>query len=104
MKSKKSDVPKPPKHLSAEMKRFWLSRMSDYVLEPHHQNLLQQYCETWDAKEKARKAKDANPDDRNAVKDFKEYQVICTRLLRELALDVEPPGEVRPPRIAGTGA
>lgn len=101
----KNIVPKPPSHLSADTKSWWAEIVTSYVLEDHHLRLLLGCCEGWDRAETARRevkragmffedrfgAPKVHPGVDAERKSRDQFRL----LLRELALDVEPPGETR---------
>jgi P27 family predicted phage terminase small subunit len=95
---------KAPAHLSREMKAWFTSIASEYVLESHHLRVLQSACESWDRCQQSRKmlkrdgltaldgkgALKAHP----AVAIERDSRLAFLRALRELgldALDVESP-------------
>lgn len=106
------NVPRPPDHLSDEMKRWWRLVTRRYALQSQHYQILQVACESWDRLQQARVvlAKDGItvttrhgekrvhpcvPIERDAKTSF-------LPATRELALaDSDVPGESRPPRPAG---
>lgn len=45
---------RPPRHLSAASKRFWRAILGDFILEPHHIELLRLACEALDRAAEAR--------------------------------------------------
>ena len=105
-------LPKPPKHLKAATKRWWGGVADDYELEPHHLRLLSLAAESWDRCQEARAAIDKNgitytdrfgsPKARPEIAIERDNRIAFARLLRELALDVDPPAESnRPPRTGG---
>jgi phage terminase small subunit len=108
-------TPKPPRHLSASTRKWFSSVVTEFVLEDFHLRLLELCCVAWDRAQSARRGikkhgltyKAVNGDIRPRPEVLIERNSMVTfaRLLRELALDVPPPGaEVRLPRLAGTGA
>ncbi len=101
---------KAPRHLQPETRKWWLSVVSEFQLEPHHVRLLTLAAESWDRCEQARKLlkrhgltfKDrfGQPSSRPEVAIERDSRVAFARLLRELDLDVEPPrGTGRPPGL-----
>lgn len=102
---------KAPQHLREATAKWWEGVVSDYALEPHHLKLLTLAAEAWDRGQQAReeiakhgityldrfKAPHARPE----VKIESDSRIAFARLIRELALDVEEPGESRPPVIGG---
>ena len=107
----KNEQPKPPSHLSAESREWWVSVVEDFKLDPHHLRLLTLAAEAWDRTQQARRAllkhgitytdRFDQPKARPEVSIERDSRVAFARLLRELALDVDPPAESRPPTIAG---
>jgi len=100
-----------PKHLRAETRKWWLSVIADYELEPHHTRLLSMAAETWDEYVAAREAvkkhgmvyadRFGQPKARPEIAIERDCRVGFARLIRELGLDLGEPDEVRPPRIVG---
>jgi len=117
-----------PKHLRLATRRWWVTVVQDYQLEPHHIRLLTLAGEAWDRCQQAREAlvprvtktvvdgktidvidggltfldRFGQPHARPEVAIERDSRVAFARLLRELALDVEPPGEPgRPPGLGG---
>lgn len=110
----KSTRPRPPAHLEAATKKWFSQVASDYELQAHHTRLLTLACEAWDRGQQARQAlADAGSltytDEHGSVRARpeiaieKDSRIGFARLLRELALDVAPPPDSRPPRRPGTG-
>ena len=102
---------KPPKHLRAETRKWWLSVTEDYDLELHHLRLLSMAAETWDEYCAAREAikkhgmtyadRFGQPKSRPEIAIERDCRIGFARLIRELGLDLGEPDEVRPPRIVG---
>jgi P27 family predicted phage terminase small subunit len=103
-------LPPAPPHLSAESQRWWRQIVRLYELEPHHLRLLQSACECWDRVLQARAAIERDgPYYRDRFEQIRPHpalaeerasKTLMARLLRELALDIEPPADVgRPPAI-----
>jgi P27 family predicted phage terminase small subunit len=100
-----------PKHLQPATRRWYAQVARDYVLETHHLRLLQLAGEAWDRTVQAREGVDKHGlIVRTASGGFKTNPCIAierdsrlsfARLLRELDLDVEPPGVPRagPPAL-----
>jgi len=99
-----------PQHLEKNTRRWWCSVVEEYYLEDHHVRLLTLAAEAWDRCQQARKALEENgliyhdrfrqPRARPEVAIERDSRLAFARLLRELDLDVEPPGMVpRPPGI-----
>lgn len=98
-----------PKHLRAETRRWFENVLETYEFEPHHVRLLRLAAEAWDRCQAARKVLDVegltfadrfgSPRTRPEIAVERDSRIAFARLLRELALDVEPPSESRPPGI-----
>jgi phage terminase small subunit len=110
----KAKQPNPPKHLRAATRRWWAGVVTGYELEAHHLMLLTKAAEAWDRAEQARELlaehgltyadRFGQPRARPEVAIERDSRTGFARLLRELALDVQPPQETpRPPRRPGTG-
>jgi P27 family predicted phage terminase small subunit len=109
----KQAVPAPPRHLRAATRRWFAEVVGAYALEPHHVKVLVRACEALDRAEQAREAlrqhgltfndKNGLPHPRPEIKIENDSVIRFARLLRELSLDIDPPAEARPPRLAGTG-
>ncbi|WP_018262368.1 P27 family phage terminase small subunit [Methylobacterium sp. WSM2598] len=103
--------PTPPEHLSEATQRWWRAVVEDYDLEGHHLRLLQLAAEAWDQCQTARTAiaergmtfddRFGSPRARPEVAIERDSRLAFARLVRELDLDVEPPGEgrSRPPAL-----
>jgi phage terminase small subunit len=104
---------KAPGHLRPATRAWWRKVTADYELEDHHLRLLTLAGEAWDLAEQARKGlKEAGsltfldrfhqPHARPEVAIARDSRTSFARLLRELALDVEPPkAPGRPPGLGG---
>jgi hypothetical protein len=100
-----------PKHLRAPTRRWWEAVHEEYNLEPHHSRLMTLVGEAWDRGQGAREVLDREgltyldrfeqPKARPEVAIERDSRIAFARLLRELALDVAEPEEVRPPAITG---
>jgi phage terminase small subunit len=100
---------KAPKHLRPATRRWWLNVVEGYELEEHHVRVLTMAGEAWDRKEAGREAiaregltfidRLGTPRPRPEVAIQRDAEITFARLIRELALDVDPPGESRPPGI-----
>ena len=100
-----------PKHLRKATQQFWLQVVGDFALESYHIRLLTHACECWDRVEEAREA--VARDGAYFVDRFgqqkmhpaltveKDNQTLFAKLIRELNLDVDLPGEdhSRPPSL-----
>jgi phage terminase small subunit len=100
----------PPKHLRPDTAEWWRSVAKDYALEPHHLRLLTLAAESWDRGVEAREAiakhgavyvdRFEQPRARPEVAIERDSRISFARLVRELALDLDPPDEAgRPPRL-----
>jgi P27 family predicted phage terminase small subunit len=103
--------PKPPAHLTLPTRRWWAQVVATYALEDHHVKILTAAAESWDRMVAAREAIDqhgltyadryGNPRARPEVAIERDARIGFVRCLRELALDVDAPGESRPPVMTG---
>jgi len=103
--------PEAPEHLRTATKKWWAGVLREYDLEPHHVRLLTLAAESWDRCQEAREAiadhgltfvdRFDQPRARPEVAIERDSRIAFARLLRELALDVEPPPTSRPPRAGG---
>ena len=94
---------KPPKHLIPTTKRWWSAVVADYDLEDHHIKLLTLAAESWDRCREAREAiqregltfldRFGAPHARPEVAVERDSRIAFARILRELALDVNHPGD-----------
>ncbi len=94
-----------PAHLKPATATWWTSVVADYSLEPHHLRLLQAACEAWDRMQAARAVIDKEGltfEDRNGeprvrpeISIERDSRIAFARLVRELDLDVDAPGEGR---------
>ena len=106
-----SKKPKAPAHLAAPTRRWYYEVAADYELESHHLKILEMAGQAWDEYTTARKAtakhgqtftdRYGQPRERPEVSIARQARTAFARLVRELALDVEPPPPTRPPRIGG---
>jgi phage terminase small subunit len=110
--SMKNAKPRPPKHLRPSTKLWWSQVVLDFSLDEHHLHLLTAACECLDRAAEAREIIDVEgpyfTDRHGARKPHPALQVerdskaLFSRLLRELALDVEAPMDPRrPPALGG---
>jgi len=100
-----------PSHLTAATRRWFEGIAEGYELESHHLRILEMAAQAWDEYETARKAVDKHgqtftdrydqPRERPEVSIARQARTAFARLIRELALDVEPPASARPPRLGG---
>src|SRR5256885_16891262 len=104
--------PQGPRHLEAATAAWWVSVVTTWELDEHHVRLLTLACEAYDTAVTARKViatkgltfKDrfGQPKPRPEVAIERDARIAFARLLRELDLDVEPPGdEPGPPLLSG---
>lgn len=102
-------VRKGPKHLQPATRSWCESVANEYELEDHHWRLLMLAGEAWDRGEQAREGiaehgltytdRFGSSKARPEVAVERDCKIVFARLLRELALDVDLPGESRPPEI-----
>jgi len=96
------DLPQPPSHLSADMKRFFSGIIADHEdLEPDRLHVLRACCEAWDRSQQAREALAKHgttyTDSKGMIRSRPEIsierdsRVAFLRALRELKLEVAPP-------------
>ena len=99
-----------PPHLADETRAWWVAVATEYQLESHHRRLLTLACESWDRGVQAREAlathgttytdRWGQPRARPEVAMERDARIGFARLVRELALDIDPPDDTgRPPRI-----
>ena len=99
-----------PKHLGRATKAWWRAVLDEYELEEHHVRLLTLAAQAWDRAEQARvilaekgltyEDRFEQPKSRPEIAIERDSRLAFARLLRELALDVEPPRDGhRPPGI-----
>jgi terminase small subunit-like protein len=91
------------------MKKWWTSVQSEYVLNAHHNLLLEAACGCWDRSTAAGKVLDAEgltyTDDhgkivrRPEISIERDNKIAFARLLRELDLDGAGSDDSRPPPI-----
>jgi phage terminase small subunit len=102
----------PPKHLRPDTAAWWQTVADQYALEAHGLRLLTLASEAWDRGVEAREAiakhgtiyvdRFDQPRARPEVAIERDSRLSFARLVRELALDIEPPDEPgRPPRLGG---
>jgi P27 family predicted phage terminase small subunit len=100
---------KPPAHISTESKKWFLSVLDDYALEPHEVKLLILACEAFDRATSARETisecgayyndRFGSPRKHPAVSVLEAATIAFARLTRELSLTDTAPDENRPPSI-----
>ncbi len=114
IRKSRNPPPPPPDHLRPSTADWWRGIVETYQIEPHALRLLTAAAEAWDRCQQAREAiaihgltymmgDPPRPMARPEVKIEHDSRIAFARMLRELALDVEPPAENRPPRRPGTG-
>jgi phage terminase small subunit len=101
---------KAPRHLKASTRAWWLAVVTDWQLEQHHIRLLTLAGESWDRCQEAREqirregltvpTKAGGPRLHPCVRVEQDSRLAFARLIRELDLDVMPPGDAkRPPSL-----
>ena len=105
---------KAPKHLQTTTKKWWISVVTKWDLDPHHTMLLTLSGEAWDRGQQARrlveeegmtvKTRDGGLKSHPAIRVETDCRLAFARLIRELDLDVESPKEAsRPPSLRSIG-
>jgi phage terminase small subunit len=99
------DLPAPPKHLTAETRRWFAEVCAAWELEEHQIKLLTLAGEAWDRCVEARTAinthgltfadRFGSPRARPEVGIERDSRAAFVRVLRALDLDVSPPAEPR---------
>ena len=92
----------PPKHLTLEARRFWRRVNAEYVLTPDGALILQVAAENWDRAQMAREQVTREgltlEGRRHPACDVEKVAYgLFLRAMRQLALDVVPPGKVGRP-------
>jgi hypothetical protein len=108
----KAPKPRAPGHLRPETAAWYLSVVSEWELQDHHERLLLIAAEAWDRALQAREALDeygltftdrfGAPHARPEVKVERDSRITFMRTLREMDLDVAPPAAPsgrRPPAL-----
>jgi P27 family predicted phage terminase small subunit len=101
-----------PEHLKPDTREWWHNVVNTYELDEHHLKLLTLAGEAWDRGQQAREILEREgltyldrfeqPKSRPEVAIERDSRIAFARMLRELALDVEPPAErKRPPHLGG---
>ncbi len=104
------EILKAPAYLKPKTRQWWEKVNQDYELESHHLKLLTMAAESWDICQQARQIIDregltfmdrfGQPKERPEVSIAANARITFARLIRELALDIEPPQDTgRPPRV-----
>lgn len=106
-----ADTPQPPPHLSEASAKWFADVVAEFALEPHHLKLLALAAESWDRCTAARVAiqehgmtftdRFGQPRSRPEIQIERDSRIAFCRTLRELALDVNEPGDNRPPALVG---
>lgn len=101
--------PKAPKHLDATTRKWWENVVTEFELEPHHVRLLTLAGESWDRCVQAREAiaehgltfvdRFGTPRSRPECAIERDSRIAFARLIRELNLDVDAPGDSRAPAL-----
>ena len=102
-----------PAHLRDDTATWWTSVAEGFNLEPHQLRILTLAAEAWDRGQEAREAitkygavyidRFEQPRARPEVAIERDSRIAFARLVRELALDIDPPEEPgRPPRLGGS--
>ncbi len=101
---------KAPKHLAPLTRKWFLRVVRDYELEEHHVRLLTAAGEAWDEMTRAREItgrdgltfldRFGQPKARPEVAIGRDARIAFARLLRDLALDISAPDDVRPPGLS----
>ena len=97
-------------HLKPESRKFFKAISKNYTdFEDHHLKILLKACECLDRITEAQEAVKTDgafyldkgkPKAHPGLKEEKDNKILFARLMRELNLDYEPPGQVgRPPRL-----
>jgi phage terminase small subunit len=99
-----------PKTLSIPAQQWIKEVMDSFELEPHHREILIMAGQQWDRAAKARKVLEKEGlTQKNRFGEVKQRPEVSiergatitfSRLIRELRLDVEPPNDSRPDRLA----
>jgi hypothetical protein len=107
----KRKLPEPPSDLNAETAEWFAEVVNSFELESHHVRLLTLAARAWERAEEARLILDAEgltytdrfgaPRSRPEIAVERDSRLAFARLLREMALDLEPPPEARKPRRGG---
>lgn len=107
----KRKLPEPPSDLTPEAAEWFSEVVNSFELESHHVRLLTLAARAWDRAEEARLILDKEgltytdrfgaPRSRPEIAVERDSRFAFARLLREMALDLEPPPEARKPRRGG---
>src|SRR5688572_12562117 len=110
--SQRSGIPMAPQHLQPSTRAWGRAVVGQLELGEHHLRLLTLCAEAWDRGQEARSIlatagwtienRRGEPRRRPEGAIERGSRLGFARLLRELALDVAPPPDVRPPRRPGT--
>jgi P27 family predicted phage terminase small subunit len=93
------------------MRAWWRSVVKSWSLDEHHEKLLTMACEAADRATEARETiakhgayhvdRFGSPKSHPAIAVERDSRLAFARLLRELGLEADGPGDSRPPRISG---
>jgi phage terminase small subunit len=108
--SKPRKTPQPPPYLREPTRRWWRALASEFAFESHDYRTLEVAALSWDRLQQAREViadegltvtttKGVIP--HPCIKIENDSQIRFLRAMRELALDVDPPGTPRPPQLRG---
>ena len=97
---------KAPAHLRKDTQKWMDGILKGFYLESHHESILQLAAESWDCIQQCKeeikkdgliyKNKFDEPRAHPAVKILDNNNIIFSRLIRELCLDIADPEESRP--------
>ncbi len=98
--SSDSRLPRAPRHLSADAKKWWKYVVATYELAPEHVRLLRLASEAWDRAQQARETlqeqgtyyndRFGQPRTHPAVAVERDSRAAFAKLLRQLDLEGEP--------------
>src|SRR5688572_4081918 len=107
----KPKLPAAPRGLGADGRRLWQSVVNQYILEGYQFESLRMAAKEYDRHCKAEAVvqklgmtytdRFGQPKERPEVSIARNAGIAAARHLRELSLDVDPPADVRLPRLAG---
>lgn len=108
-----ADTPTAPEYLAPGTQAWWCDVLATYELDPHHVRSLTLAAESWDRGQQARQILDSvgityqdrfgAPRARPEIAIERDCRLAFARLVRELALDLEPPEPASKPPIVGAG-
>src|SRR5262249_4057864 len=103
-------IPRAPKHLRPETRKWWRSICRSYQFEPTALSVLQLTAERWDQIQECKAAIEKDGltiETKNGVRAhpatsiMRDARIAFSRLVRELQLDFADPDDNRPPRLGG---